>query len=285
MNTDIRISTSFLNHRKRKKLKQILGPGSTDYLIDLWINTALNRPKGVLYDMDKSDIALDAGWEGRAELFVDTLLEVGFLDFDGECFKLHDWDKHQSWAIGADDRSLAAAKNQVFRWCLKEIPKKEHTKFKEWYYQIHRFVKGSNTETILPEYESYTNGNTPILSSPIPSSPILSIEENKSTAGAESRGLPSKDELDNGSPILIKRTISDMVEKLYLEKIFPKVHAFKNKMVKDGMNDKAILHVLSRCYVKGSTDKFDDKGPWGYCLSIMKVENGNYNERDHNKAN
>ena len=172
MNTDIRISTSFLNHRKRKKLKQVLGPGSTDYLIDLWINTAINRPKGILYDMDKGDIALDAGWEGLSGYFVDTLLEVGFLDFDGEWFRLHDWQEHQSWVIGSDDRSLSAAKNQVFRWCLKNIKKKDYDNFKVWYYGSRLFVKGDNTESILAEYESYTNSNTPFLSSPIPYGPV-----------------------------------------------------------------------------------------------------------------
>jgi len=172
MNTDIRISTSFLNHRKRKKLKQILGPGSTDYLIDLWISTAVNRPKGILYDMDKADIALDAGWDGNAGQFVDSLLEVGFLDWDGEWYKLHDWEKHQSWAVNSETRSVKAAKNQLLRWCLENIKnKEERSKFVEWYNGKHEFVKGSNTETILSAYESYTNRNTPILSPPIPSPP------------------------------------------------------------------------------------------------------------------
>jgi hypothetical protein len=116
VNTDIRISTSFLNHRKRKKLRQILGDRSDGYLIDLWINTAINRPKGILYDMDKADIALDAGWDGRAGLFVDSLVEVGFLDFDGEWFKLHDWGKHQSWAVNAEERSEQARKAALTRW-------------------------------------------------------------------------------------------------------------------------------------------------------------------------
>lgn len=119
MNTDIRISTSFLNHRKRKKLRQILGDRSTDYLIDLWINTALNRPKGILYGMDKTDIAIDAGFEGKADYFVDVLLEVGFLDFDGESFKLHDWDKHQAYAMHADDRSERARIAASKRWGKK----------------------------------------------------------------------------------------------------------------------------------------------------------------------
>ena len=34
-NTDIRIAVSFRGHRKRRKLRMLLGAGSTDYLVDL----------------------------------------------------------------------------------------------------------------------------------------------------------------------------------------------------------------------------------------------------------
>ena len=79
----------------------------------------------------------------------------------------------------------------------------------------------------------------------------------------------------------INSEIETVTEKLYQEKIFPKVHAFKNKMLKKNQNERAILHTLSRCYLKR---KFDKSGAWGYCMKIMQVENGNYNESDHNKT-
>ena len=34
MNTDIRLAVSFRGHRKRKRLRLLLGPGSTDYLLE-----------------------------------------------------------------------------------------------------------------------------------------------------------------------------------------------------------------------------------------------------------
>jgi hypothetical protein len=158
MNTDIRISTSFLNHRKRKKLQQILGVGSTDYLIDLWINTAINRPKGILYDMDKDDIALDAGWDGKADYFVDVLLQVGFLDYDGEWFKLHDWAKHQSWAVNADERSEQARKAALARWGVDADSKGVEQ-------------SSEDADSIPAAQEQDTDSNPPILSSPILSEP------------------------------------------------------------------------------------------------------------------
>ena len=48
MNTDIRIKVSFRDHRKRKRLRSLLRPGATDYLLDLWLATAMNHPDGVL---------------------------------------------------------------------------------------------------------------------------------------------------------------------------------------------------------------------------------------------
>lgn len=116
MNTDIRISVSFSNHRKRKRLKMMLGPGSTDYLIDLWIATAMNRPSGVLSDMDEIDIALDAGWEGDPAEFVSALVRCGFMDFDGQTYSMHDWEDHQGYVVRSDVRTERAKKAAAKRW-------------------------------------------------------------------------------------------------------------------------------------------------------------------------
>lgn len=109
MNTDIRISISFKGHRKRLKLQQLLGKGSTDYLLDLWINTAMNHPKGILTDMDEYDIAIEAGYTGDAHKFVDALLVCGLLEQhnDGNYY-IHDWDEHQRYVMFAPERSEKA---------------------------------------------------------------------------------------------------------------------------------------------------------------------------------
>jgi uncharacterized protein YdaU (DUF1376 family) len=90
--------------------------------------------------------------------------------------------------------------------------------------------------------------------------------------------LPTKEEITEASPI---KTISDMdnvCTQLYEENVFPDVHAFKNKMLKAGKNEKAILHALCRCYLSKPEE------PWGFCKTILDVEDGNYNERDHAKT-
>ncbi len=117
MISDIRVAVSFLTHRKRKKLKMLLGPGSTDYILDLWINTAMNRPSGVLEGMDEMDIAIDSGWDGEPGVFVQALLSVGFLDQreDG-AYELHDWQEHQTWVTKSSDRSENARRAAKTRW-------------------------------------------------------------------------------------------------------------------------------------------------------------------------
>ena len=109
MNTDIRIKTSFRGHRKRKKLRVLLGPGSTDYLLDLWLCVSEDRPDGVLTDLDELDIALMAGWEEDPLTFVTALTRCGFLDQnEAGVFVLHDWVEHNPYASSADDRSDSA---------------------------------------------------------------------------------------------------------------------------------------------------------------------------------
>ncbi|GHV53980.1 hypothetical protein FACS1894206_05790 [Deltaproteobacteria bacterium] len=117
MNTDIRLAVSFRGHRKRKRLRLLLGPGSTDYLIDLWIATAMNHPDGILKGMDAIDIALEAGWEGEAQVFVSALIECGFLNqTESGAYFLHDWEDHQGYVVHADERKSKAKNAAARRW-------------------------------------------------------------------------------------------------------------------------------------------------------------------------
>ena len=71
--------------------------------------------------------------------------------------------------------------------------------------------------------------------------------------------------------------IQNLADRLYEEKKFPRVHAFVNSMIKKKVNSRAILHALTRVYLKPPDNK--DFNPWAYALQIIKVENGNYNEQ------
>lgn len=90
-------------------------------LMDLWLNTAQNRPKGILTGMDETDIALDAQWPGDPTQFCKALIDVGFLDKgkDGT-YSIHDWRDHQPFAYFAEERVRRAKELAAIRWGKKD---------------------------------------------------------------------------------------------------------------------------------------------------------------------
>lgn len=129
MNTDIRIAVSFKDHRKRKKLRILLGENATDYILDLWISTAMNHPTGVLTGMDEIDIALEAGWTKDPHVLIKGLLESKFLEVSKKgVYSLHDWEEHQGYVVHAKDRSIKAKKAAERRWSKKLSPNTDTTK-------------------------------------------------------------------------------------------------------------------------------------------------------------
>lgn len=92
--------------------------------------------------------------------------------------------------------------------------------------------------------------------------------------------LPEKEQIQEAAEPLILQQISQVCKQLYDEKIFPEVNAFKNKMLKSHKNHRAILHTLSRAYLK----KEFEEGPWAYCMKVIEIESGKYNARDYRKT-
>ena len=98
-------------------------PECAGYLLDLWLNAAMNRPKGVLYDMDAADIALDAGWDGDVDFFVGALVSCGFLELNEDgVYVLHDWAEHQGYAQFAEERREQARNAANARWAKHRAP-------------------------------------------------------------------------------------------------------------------------------------------------------------------
>ncbi|MBE3145142.1 MAG: DUF1376 domain-containing protein [Planctomycetes bacterium] len=89
--------------------------------------------------------------------------------------------------------------------------------------------------------------------------------------------LPSRDDLENSSKPKILEDIDKAADELYEKKIWPKVHAYKNAMLKQGCNERAILKSLMQCLLR------PPQNPWAYCAAIMKKEDGNFNARDYEK--
>jgi len=122
LNTDIRVSTSFKGHRKRKRLERLIGDKSDSYLIDLWLTVAMDCPDGILVGWDEIDIAVAVSWNDDPQVIVDAFVNSNWLEknTDGNYF-VHDWSEHQGWACKAKSRSKAAKKAADIRWENKRI--------------------------------------------------------------------------------------------------------------------------------------------------------------------
>ena len=116
MATDARIAVGLPAHPKTKKLIKRLGQGAAWNLVCLFLWTAANRSDGDLADMSVEDIELAADWAGDDGAFVAALTDVRFLDCEaGGEFRIHDWDSHNPWAAGAEQRSFKARWNAAKR--------------------------------------------------------------------------------------------------------------------------------------------------------------------------
>ena len=111
MNSDIRLSVDFFSHHKTKKVLRKIGPEGVICLVRLLCYVGKFRPEGRLEGMDVEGISDAVDWSGDAEELVSTLCGAGFIEqSDDGVYIIHDWEKHNPWAAGANERSLAASK-------------------------------------------------------------------------------------------------------------------------------------------------------------------------------
>lgn len=115
MAVDIRIPADFPFHRKTRRLVKRLGEQAIRCLITLWIYAANRRPDGNLTGMTAEDISDESHWEGDPQDWLDALVEIGWLDRNGEQIALHEWALHQPWVSSAPARSEKAKRAAAAR--------------------------------------------------------------------------------------------------------------------------------------------------------------------------
>lgn len=76
--------------------------------------------------MDEIDIAMDAGWDGDPEKFVNGLIKAGFLEKRDNVFILHDWKDHQPFITTLPERRQKAREAAQARWEKKDAKKAEN---------------------------------------------------------------------------------------------------------------------------------------------------------------
>jgi len=148
-------------------------------------------------------------------------------------------------------------------------------------------INGSQITIFIPKFNELTDDWTKkkLRSDSVVAPKNLPLDKDKDkeediSSKEDTLKSTSDEKLSLASMPKIKDEIEKIAERLYRKKAFPRVHAFKNQMLKQKINPRAILHSLIRCDLK----KPEPSEAWGYCLNIIKVEDGNYNETDFNKA-
>jgi len=115
MSNDARIMTSLPAHPKTKKLIRRHGQAAGWNLICLFLFARDNKPDGDFTGMTAEDIELAADWQGKDGEFIESLVDLGFLDEVDGGYLIHDWEDHNPWAAGAEMRSIKARWNAIKR--------------------------------------------------------------------------------------------------------------------------------------------------------------------------
>lgn len=139
MNKDFRIAVSLPTHPKTKKLMRKLGDRAFYSLINLWSFVAMNKPDGILVNMDEEDIEIAADWIGQYSKFVLALIELKFINKIDGVYIIHDWEEHNGYAFHAKERSEKAKKAANMKW-------EKHNKNKELMLQASLSSATSNPE-------------------------------------------------------------------------------------------------------------------------------------------
>ncbi|MEN6475226.1 MAG: hypothetical protein ABFD81_14520 [Syntrophaceae bacterium] len=140
----------------------------------------------------------------------------------------------------------------------------------------HVVIKCNRLASLCDEHtQKLLNKNRESIGSQSGVTPAIEVRSKKQDL--ESKDLKAQTALSNTPENQkIEALIFELGNQLSLDG-FPKAKGWIEEQRKSHKNPAAILHCLNRCKhrKRGQHDN-----PWWYCNQIMKVENGNYNERD-----
>jgi hypothetical protein len=174
MNTDIRLKVGFFFHPKTIKLKRRFGSQGVESLLTLWCWSSQYRPDGVLSGMTHEDIEIAACWNyvndrsTNVATFVDTLIDLRWIDVNDGVLSLHGWGEHNGYASSSSDRS---DKSRFSR--LAKLAPSVYAELRE---QGVAAISAEDYKRLTTVQRPLTNRSSPI-PSPIPSpSPLPSLK-------------------------------------------------------------------------------------------------------------
>lgn len=116
--TDFRLDAGFFDHVKTKRVKLALQFEGIVCVIKLFSYATRHRPDGILGRMTIEDIEAAVDWSGTPGRFVQTLMDVRFLDLDPTTgqYSIHNWLLWNPWVATSKQRSEQARWAAIKRW-------------------------------------------------------------------------------------------------------------------------------------------------------------------------
>lgn len=183
MSTDIRLSTDFFTHWKTKVLQEELGSDGVVSLITFWLSSAHHRPSGKLNGYTERRIEIDANWKGERGLFVNTLIDIGFLEKNGKQYCIHNWAFRQPWVAESEDRSDKARFSKLASVnpdAYMKLRAQNVSKISKPEYEI---LKSQKIQTEPINYESTNDRQTTVNETPSPSPSPKKIHQGHANQG------------------------------------------------------------------------------------------------------
>jgi len=106
----LNLDLDYFDHPKTRRLIGLLGKGSAELPIRLWIYCGkFHARNGVLDGYSAQEIEALVGWWGKQGQMVEAMTRTGFLETDGGTYRVHDWKEHAGHLIEFKKRAQVAA--------------------------------------------------------------------------------------------------------------------------------------------------------------------------------
>ena len=113
--TDIRLSVDFFTDMKIEKLLRSHHAEGVLGLLRLWVYVVKHCPSGIINDADMDDLEIITKVTDKA--FIPDLITLKLLvHIDHKTYQIPNWEKNQSWVVGAQKRSEKAKNAAKHRW-------------------------------------------------------------------------------------------------------------------------------------------------------------------------
>ena len=168
MSAWIELHQSLPSHRKTLRLQSLLKlrtPQAVGHLCLLWLWALDNAPQGDLSALSPRELATVCGYSpAKAQLWLDALVEAGFLDREGQTLRIHDWDDYAGQIVY--ERIKNRERKRRYREQIRKTGSKKDSDDLE---AVPGTVpKGNGT---VPECVPGTNGTVPPLPNPTEPNP------------------------------------------------------------------------------------------------------------------